>query len=472
MKMISGKTKIYTVFLSSGVQHLESTDLKPSTNEEILGKLRSECEGVDFVVGSPTVGAEKLKQEFDGVLIFGGLENYKIALTGLPTIIVYNFPEFLHIPHELFREKGKILTACLDRPGTCSPDITSSMFDDLVEKIRLIQALTTIKESTILSVTDSPYVTSSRGDLTHTYDGDIRQLSPQEHNDIFLKAVKETLGANVTKIGTAEISIDEDIQNIDQQKAEEIAKIWLDESKGMKDTIESEVVKSGRMYLAMRILMDKYGASAIATHIRSLVRNPAPEDMVWPSLGNSELQKNGIVGCCQSHINVVLTHMLAQYAFGRSSMMGDFIVEPFNNVSILMHCGGPWNPRGLDDRVPYIIRDHAERRTSGHLKVGGGACSEVLYPAGEPATIWRIDVQSKLIQFHTGVTVDPYSIYKGFDYLMCRTKLVIRTDAAKVQRYVYPDKRGVHRSGTFGDHRERIKDLAVLMGFDVIEEDR
>lgn len=44
-------------------------------------------------------------------------------------------------------------------------------------------------------------------------------------------------------------------------------------------------------------------------------------------------------------------------------------------------------------------------------------------------------------------------------------------DAKKVQRHIYPEKYGMHRIATFGDYRERIKDIAGLIGFDVIEED-
>lgn len=44
-------------------------------------------------------------------------------------------------------------------------------------------------------------------------------------------------------------------------------------------------------------------------------------------------------------------------------------------------------------------------------------------------------------------------------------------DASKVQRYVFPDKYGVHRSATFGDFRARLKDLAVLLAYTAIEED-
>ena len=425
-----------------------------------------------FVVGAAAHDVEHIKRDFDGVLIFGGPREYAIALTGLPTIAVYNFPEFLHIPHELFLSKGGVLSACLDRANTCSPSISSEMLEDLVGKIKLIQVLKRMRESKILVLANSPYINVLHGDLQNVYEGDIRQKPPEEYNRIFLNAVEESLGTRVTKIGIDEVASDEDVQNIVEGKAEEIARMWIAEAKGMKDTIESEVVKSARMYLTMRILMEKYNATTIATHIRSLIKNPKPEDMIWPSLGDSELQKRGIVACCQAHINVVLTHMLAQYAFGRPSMMGDFTIEPFNGVGIVMHCGAPWNPRGGDDRVPYIIRDHAERIVKGHSKPGVGACSEVLYPSGEPVTIWRINVLDRTIYLHTGTTVDGSSLYRDFDYLMCRTKLVAKMDAEKVQRHVYQDKRGVHRTATLGDHRRRIKDLGTLMGFKVVEEDR
>lgn len=44
-------------------------------------------------------------------------------------------------------------------------------------------------------------------------------------------------------------------------------------------------------------------------------------------------------------------------------------------------------------------------------------------------------------------------------------------DANKVIRYVYPDRYGVHRCATFGDHRERLLDLSAFLGFTLIEED-
>jgi hypothetical protein len=48
---------------------------------------------------------------------------------------------------------------------------------------------------------------------------------------------------------------------------------------------------------------------------------------------------------------------------------------------------------------------------------------------------------------------------------------VASVDASKIQRYIYPDKYGVHKVATFGDFRDRIKDLATFIGYAVIEED-
>ena len=73
MKIENENTRIYTVFVSSGVQHLEAKHIKPTANEEILRRLQADCDGVDFVVGSSPHEVENLKQDFDAVLIFGGL---------------------------------------------------------------------------------------------------------------------------------------------------------------------------------------------------------------------------------------------------------------------------------------------------------------------------------------------------------------------------------------------------------------
>jgi len=477
------RTELYTIFVDAGVQHLESEALTPTTNEQLLRQLEAQCSGVNFTVKDASAPGTTLqtvvnelqarKDDFDGVLIFGGLNDYRPVFTGLPTIAVYNFPGFSHLPYKLFEERGGIVTATCDRGNVCKAAQSAAMFDDLVEKIGLVDALAKMRRSTLLVITDNPYVDVHHGDLDTLYPGDLRQKPPEEFNQIFQEALGEALGTRITTIGTPEVVSNQRVQDIDEKEAGEIARRWIAEAEDMKGTIQREVVNSARMYLAMKVLMEQYGANAIATHIRSLTTDPKPEDMIWPSLGNSQLQLEGVVGCCQAHVNVVLTHMLAQYAFGRPSMMGDFMVDVANGVGIVMHCGATWNPWGGEKKIPYIIRDHAERRVKEHSRPGVGACSEVLYPPGEPATVWRIDVPTRSILVHVGETVDGYSLYEDWANIMCRTKLVVKLeDARRVQSHLYPDVYGVHRTATLGDFREQIKQIGRLLRFEVVEENR
>ena len=483
------RRKIFTVF---GHTHPspDDTSVVPTSDADLLGRLEENCPGIEFVRrDEKKPGAlesilnemrDLKKQGYDGVLVFGAPRHYGLTETGLPTVVVYSIHDFMNIPYALFAKRGKILTTTIDRWHFCSsPQVSKQMEQDLFEKVRLIAALGRMKTDRILVCTDDRFVDVYHGCMTKSH--------PPGYNETYQKTLADLLGTKLTKIGLDEVASEPQIEHLwhhDSAEANRIAKMWIREAAAMVNTMESEVVRSAKVYLAMKILMQKHGATAIAFHLRSLVKNPKPEDQIWPSMGNSELQKTGQVGCCQAHINVVLTHMLAQYAFGRPSMMGDYMLDTYNNVSYMMHCGGPWNPYGDDRRIPYVITDHRERAVRAHSKPGVGACTSVLYPPNEPGTIWRIDIMTKDVLVHTGTTIanptaqamgltsvpSPYKPH--WNETMCRTKFAIKVkDAKKIERYVHPDRYGVHRSGTLGDYRQGVKDLAALIGLNVIEED-
>ncbi len=415
--------KIYTVFAKKGLSHDDSS-LRLITNEEMLNRLQRECEGVDFVVRDLTKSAkvgtvlneikDLKKLGYDGVAVFGDTNLYKLALTGLPTIVVHNVVGFLHIPYKLYSEKGKVLFASMDRLGCCSPAITSAMFQDLAQKIGLVRVLRRMKESKLLLVKHGKSISAY-------FRGERGTGLPPNFNELMLDAVAAVLGTEVQKLEPEEVYGDKDIQDIwhaDSKEANDIAKMWISEAKEMRGTTQSEVIKSAKMYLALRLLLKKYKADAIAYHLRSLIRNPRREDRAWPSLGDSELQKQGVVALCQAHLNVCLSHMVAQYAWGLPSMLGDFTTDPFNGTVIVQHCGGPHNFRGGNDKTPYVIRDHAERGFREHAIPGCGATSEVLFPENEPVTIWRLSLLTKEILVHTGRTISGYKLYKDFTDLM------------------------------------------------------
>jgi len=408
-KQNSENTKIYTVFFGTAPSR-DDTDLEPITNEAIVLRLRQECDGVDFVVRDLTRGAamqsvlnetrDLKKLHYDGVIICGWPRDYELLRSGLPTINVMVVNDFMNIPYPLYNA-NRVIGAFLDPWRFCADSrVSERMFQDLVAKTKLIKALKRMRHERILTVTDSPYVNVTYGDA-------LRNISP-DYNEKILGAIEETFGVKVTKIGTREVAADKDIQSLwhsESPQANAIAQRWIHNAEKMMNTIESEVVRSAKVYLAMKILMEKYAATAMAFHIRSLIENARREDYVTPALATSEFQLDNIVAKCQSHLNIVLSEMLLQYAYGRPSMLGDYSVDTYNNTSIVQHCEGPWNAWGDERRVPYNLVDHRERPVRGRSVTGGSAASWILYPGDEPVTMWQVDVMSKEILVHTGTTV-------------------------------------------------------------------
>ncbi len=485
----SENTKIYTVFLSQGYVGPGGSAKNPITNTELLNKLQSECPGIDFIVRDITetdISHESVLNELenskgntDGVLIIGTLSDYKLAFTGLPTIIVYNLWEWDKSPYKLFAtgkeeecvlvggpeyKNGKILTAQLDRRQICVPAKSEAMFKDLTEKIKLIQAIKKLKESRILSV--SPYQYLAQVD----YQGDINKHIPQDYNERYIRALKESLGVEIVRVDPEEFY--KAYQETNEKEAEKIAEKWIEEAAGVK-AAKSEIIRTARAYLAFEKLREKYDCNAVSTHMRSFTGSGKVEDRFWPGLGlECGFKTRGIQAVCQDYPNILIAEMLGYFMTGRPSMLGDLMIDTENSVDILTHCGAPINPYGDERRIPYLIRTHAESPVRDTREPGSSTGIQVEWPAGEPVTIWKVYVLHKKIGLHTGKLVDGHAIYKNLDDIMCRTKIIAEVDAEEVQNHYFSDAYGIHRAATLGDLREQIKNLAILIGFDVMEEDR
>ena len=418
----SDNAKIYTIFFGIAPSE-DDTSLRPMGNDELILRLKKDCDGVDFVLseqrGTASIVNEMKdlkKLGYDGVMIYGWPRDYDLLRSGLPTINIYAVGDFMNNPYPIYQE-NKVLPAVLDPwDFTTSRDVSSAMYKDLVDKIKLIRTLKKMKGKKILTVTDSRYV--------NVIYGDVLKNPPPQYNEMLLGAIYDTFGIKVEKIGTKEVAEDAYVKNLwynESQEANEIAKRWINNAVKMINTLESEVVRSAKCYLVMKMLLEKYNADAMAFHIRNLIMDAKPEDRVFPALGTSKFQEDSVVVKCQSHLNIILTEMLGQYSFNRPSHLGDYAVDTFNNTSMTQHCEGPWNPWGDKRRVPYIITDHRERRVRERSKPGVGAAPWILYPGDEPVTMWQIDVPSKEILVHTGPTVsmlDEFAKYEDHFYEM------------------------------------------------------
>ena len=112
----SRNTRLFTIFTSGGCGCTGSGGPSETftTHEQVLDGLRESCEGIDFAVfdGSITDAyneVESNKESYDGVLIIGRVDrDYRLAFTGLPTIVVYNLWEFQSGHHYHIFNTGKV----------------------------------------------------------------------------------------------------------------------------------------------------------------------------------------------------------------------------------------------------------------------------------------------------------------------------------------------------------------------------
>jgi len=423
---------------------------------------------------------EDAKEGIDGVVIIGDIHGeYRLAFSGLPTIVVYNLFSSLHTPYKLYAtgkepesiwegnpeyKEGKILTAELDRGSLTSS--ADGMFKDLVYKMGLLHAIKKLKTSRILQVSPQTYFSI---DNYHGHDN--LRYWPKDHNERYTGALKERLKTEIVRVKPEEFY--EAYSKTDKDKAEKIAEEWM---AGADKVIaaKSEIIKAARVYLAFDSLREEYKCNAVSTLMRSVSGSGEPKDIMHPGLGiECGFKIRGIQATCQDHMDIMVTELAGYFLTGRPGMLGDLTIDRHNSTAILFHCGAPINPYGDDRRVPYVILSHAQSPVRDTQKPGSSTGLQVRWPVEETVTFWVMDVLHKKILVFTGESVDGYALYKNLNDIACRTKVIIKVDNIEsVQNHQSPDEYGIHRVATLGDHRERIKDLATLIGFKVIEEDR
>jgi len=158
------RAKVFTIFGRTNPS-ADDTSVVPASDAYLRGRLEENCPGIDFVardLKKPGALQSILnemrdlgKQGYDGVLLFGAPRHYGLTESGLPTVVVYSIHDFMNIPYTLFAERGKILTATIDRWHFCaSPEVSERMEQDLFRKVKLISTLkrmkTALSENSVL----------------------------------------------------------------------------------------------------------------------------------------------------------------------------------------------------------------------------------------------------------------------------------------------------------------------------------
>jgi len=459
-------TKIFVMFLTEGRGHEADWDAEDLqrilTNEEILNELKKRCEGIEFVGETNPVDVESAveflnqQKNIDGIVVFGPPPD-ELIKTGLPIITVFRMWQRWMGGFTFKEYKGKkIIFDCIPMVRDREKSVFSSRMAGLAGKIKIIQAISKM-DYRILSITDA-------SNFLGVYSG-----GSDEYAKVFRDNSSATFRTEFIKIQIEELFYK--IQDIDKQKAEEIADMWIDEAYSIKNTNKTQIVESAKVYLAMKALKEKYNCDAVTTEGYGVFRNYKKGLIASQGLAATQFSNDGMMTPGETLINSQLTQQIGYYITGRGGFNGDFIVDPFLKVAIILHCECPLNVYGDDDtqRCTYTIRNMPHRK-----KNQGGAVVQVNLPPNETVTVVKLSMYDKKIAVFTGETVSGEKLFAEWNNpgLSCRTKLAIKTDTKALLENIDPITFEPHRVVFYGDIREDIQNLATLIGFEVVEEDK
>ena len=273
--------------------------------------------------------------------------------------------------------------------------------------------------------------------------------------------LKERFGVEVVQVDDRRLKGLYDA--VEPAVAEDEAESLIRDAKKVVEPTRDEILKSSRVYFAMKKLMEDERAQAIT--ITCLGGFPINE-MGYPCIGFSKLNDQGLVAACEADMESTLTMLIFRYAFGVPGFISDPVFDTSTNTLSHAHCVSARKMDGPDGpSAPYAIRNHLEDYK--------GAVLQVDMRVGQPITCAKlVNLDTMLIS--TGTIVDTPDVDRG-----CRTKIATKVADARALLdnwgggVVPPDASIVtklHRVIFYGDHIQDMKYLAVLTGLKVVRE--
>ena len=358
----------------------------------------------------------------DGLLVFNltstvGASLRRLAALGPPTVL-FSQP---YSGHEWSAVAG------LQAAGHRILCLATSDFGEIPGACRLVRTIHRLRNTRIIHISNGPFNADRAARIRERFGATVVSVLPDRVNAAY-KAVSED--AAVAEMHE-----------------------WKSGAERVVEPSDRTIADAGRLYLALRRIMDEEHAQAVT--IDCLALFAAKVLPAYPCLAFAKLNDLGLTGVCEADMDSTLTQLILTYAFGVPGFVSDPVIDTSNNTVIHAHCvsatrmDGPSGPR-----APYIIRSH--------LEDDKGASLQVRMRIGQVITTAKlVNLDTMLIS--TGTITDTPDVDRG-----CRTKITTKVaDARKVLRHY---SGGLHRVIAYGDRTAAIEDLATLMGLNVVRE--
>ena len=377
--------------------------------------------------------AENEKGKYDGWLVY-----ISCIWTGITQFYAENVNPVV-IADEMYSGSGEFLVtrSLIEEKNLPVATVSSSNFDDTIETVRLLAVMARMRRLKVLVFTD-------------------REERYGKSNEELIAMVCDIFGTEVV-FKTGEV-LTHAYEQVSEREAEPVRERWMQEARAIVEPDADEILKSARMYIAVKKLIDDEKADAVSIDCLGLFYSGAMT--AYPCLTFFQLNNEGGTGVCEGDLNSMLAQLLFRCLCDRPAYVSDPVIDEAAGQIIYAHCvatNRPFGPQGA--ACPYILRSHAE-----DLK---GASVQSLLPLGQTVTTIALSPPHMAMGLHTARTVANVDEEKA-----CRTKLAAEVDTDKIQEKYHAELFNWHQVTCYGDHRRSMKQLARLYGLRCIEQDR
>lgn len=369
------------------------------------------------------------------------------CIAGLTKPILYSYKPTIMIA-EAYGGSGEYLLEYSEARRAGIPvvgDIVRNVLDrKVLEKVKLFKTIHGLKNSRILFIV-SP---SEKYLLKLEYPLSIDIYSA-------VKSVEAVTGITPIILDARDF-VEKYYETISKDEAKPLADKWIREAEKNVETDIDEIVKSAKLYLALKRAAMENKANAVAVDC-IVLRNIDILD-AWPCLSYMELWNDNIMPICEADPYSAAIIIAGKYLTGRPGFIVDVALDSLQNEAIYYHCYAPLKPHGDEGIIcPYII-------TPAHLGFKK-ASIHVKLPVKETVTAIGFLPDERILTIHTAEIVNV-----EFSNYACSVKLIGKTNVRSIiENWIR--RTGWHRVLFYGNWREEFKELATLLKLDVLEED-
>jgi hypothetical protein len=231
--------------------------------------------------------------------------------------------------------------------------VASQDLNDLMPSLEALKAYNRIRHTRILLLKDYGF----NKDAIDPRLRDARWTGPA-----YLARLKEVFGIDLVRITSKEVV--EAYNQVPVEEAQKEAENIIAEAKAIEPPTE-DVVKASRALLAVRMLLEKYGANAWTWDcLTDLRQRSLPISLC---LAISRLNNEGIPSGCEVDVDALITMIIGMAISERPAFMGDPVIDEGKRVMYIAHCTAATQMLGKNQQsFSFKVRTHAES----HREVG------------------------------------------------------------------------------------------------------